>query len=136
MGPIKMANYTIQADFALPQSVETGKMGDFGLINSRYTLTVRSSNKQLRVYSWSPSDFRTYSAIDFQPEPGRWYTMKLTVRQSTIRGKLWPREQEEPQDWSVEMEDESPNLFGSPGLYGNAQESEIYVDNISVVPNP
>ena len=137
MGPINMANYTIQADFALTESA--GKMPDMGLINSRYTMTVRSSNKQLRVYSWSPSDFRSYAVVEFQPESGKWYTMKLRVEpagdRAIVRGKLWPRGQAEPSEWTVEMVDESPNLFGSPGLYGNAQESEIYVDNISVTPN-
>ena len=63
MGPTDLANYTIQADFALEQSGESGKMPDFGLINSRYTMTVRSSNKQLRLYSWSPHDYRTFAEV-------------------------------------------------------------------------
>ncbi len=163
MGSIEMANYTIQSDFALQSSIEptdltvlttqdepnkVGKMSDFGLINSRYTMTVRSSNKELRLYSWSPHDYRTYASVPFDPEPGKWYTMKLEVTptkfaaigsESTasakVRGKLWVRGEKEPDDWTVEMVDESPNLAGSPGLYGNAQEAEIYIDNVSVVAN-
>ena len=67
--------------------------------------------------------------------PGEWYTMKLQVDGSTIRGKLWVRGENEPEAWTVEMMDSSPNLFGSPGLYGNAQEAEFYIDNVSVVSN-
>ena len=140
MGPTDLANYTIQTDFALQRSEETSKMPDLGLINSRYTMTVRSSNKKLRVYSWSPHDYRTFAEVDFDPVPGKWYTMKLEVQprgeSASVRGKLWPRDETEPEAWTVEMIDPAPNLSGSPGLYGNAQEAEIYIDNLSVVPNP
>jgi len=139
MGPTDLANYTIQADFALQQSDETGKMSDLGLINSRYTMTVRSSNKKLRLYSWSPHDYRTFAEVDFDPKPGKWYTMKLQVvpqgSKASVRGKLWVRGESEPKEWTVEMVDPTPNLSGSPGMYGNAQEAEIYIDNVSVVEN-
>ncbi|MEM8947619.1 MAG: PQQ-binding-like beta-propeller repeat protein [Planctomycetota bacterium] len=139
MGPIGMAGYTMQADFALQRDADTQKMPDFGLINSRYTMTARSSNKELRIYSWSPHDYRTYASVPFEPEPGKWYTMKMRVEplgsSADVRGKLWVRGEPEPSEWTVEMLDESPNLSGSPGLYGNAQEAEIYVDNVSVVAN-
>ena len=148
MGPIDMTNYTTQADFALQKDSATQKMPDFGLINSRYTMTARSSNKELRIYSWSPHDYRAYASVPFDPEPGKWYTMKLEVRpqqfsaigskptsSAVVRGKLWERGQAEPEEWTVEMIDESPNLNGSPGMYANAQEAEISVDNLSVVAN-
>jgi hypothetical protein len=135
MGPVALSNYTIQADFALQRNAESGKMPDFGLINSRYTMTVRSSNRELRLYSWSPHEVRTFASVPFDPLPGEWYTMKLEVHRSTIRGKLWVRGEAEPAAWTVAMEDDSPNLSGSPGLYGNAQEAEIYVDNLTVVVN-
>jgi hypothetical protein len=61
--------------------------------------------------------------------------MKLQVRGSLVRGKIWPRDNTEPTEWIVEMIDPSPNISGSPGLYGNAQEAEIHLDNISVVSN-
>ena len=52
-----------------------------------------------------------------------------------LRGKVWPRDQEEPAAWTIEAVDESPNLNGSPGLYGNAKDAELYLDNIRVYPN-
>jgi len=139
MGPTDMANYTIRADFALAKSDKTGKMSDFGLINSRYTMTARSSNKKLRLYSWSPHDYRTFAEVDFDPEPGKWYTMKLCIeplgKTASVRGKLWPRGEAEPDEWTIAMTDDAPNLTGSPGFYGNAQEAEIFIDNVSVVSN-
>lgn len=153
MGQIGMSNYTVQVDFALQQAQTTEgsvgslsgagsvkpKMSDFGLINSRYTMTVRSSNKELRVYSWSASEYRTFVTVDFDPQPGKWYTMKLRVepRSDTalVQGKLWERGQPEPEAWTVEMVDPTPNFTGSPGFYGNAQEAEIFLDNLSVTAN-
>ncbi len=139
MGPTDLANYTIQADFALSRSDHTGKMSDFGLINSRYTMTVRSSNKKLRLYSWSPHDYRAFVEVDFDPEPRKWYTIKLQVKplyiMAQVRGKIWPRGDAEPEEWTIGLTDKAPNLSGSPGFYGNAQEAEIQVDNVSVIPN-
>ena len=124
---------------AIDEFSESGKMPDLGLINSRYTMTVRSSNKQLRIYSWSAHVDRTFAEAPFDPVPGKWYTMKLKVVpfyvKAQVFGKLWVRGEPEPGEWTIGMVDESPNLSGSPGLYGNAQEAEVFVDNVSVVSN-
>lgn len=137
MGPVDMANYTIQADFALNEN--EGRLPDFGLTNSRYSMTIRSMNDELRVYSWSPHEYRTFATVKFVPEPHRWYTMKMQVEpavyKAVVRGKLWPRDEKEPDQWTVEMEDDLPHLFGSPGLFGKAEVAEIYVDNIQVYSN-
>ncbi len=137
MGPVDLADYTIQADFAADQ--QNGKMPDYGLTNSRYSMTVRSSVGELRIYSWSPHDYRTHASVEFQPEPHQWYTMKMRVdpegSRATVRGKLWPRGTAEPDEWTIEMVDESPNLHGSPGLFGKAEVAEIFVDNIRVYAN-
>ncbi|MGE0609691.1 MAG: hypothetical protein AB7O62_21555, partial [Pirellulales bacterium] len=52
-----------------------------------------------------------------------------------VQGKVWPRGEEEPKAWSIEMTDAAPNRHGSPGFFGNANESEICIDNISITPN-
>jgi hypothetical protein len=52
-----------------------------------------------------------------------------------LRGKVWPRDEKEPASWTVEVVDETPNFYGSPGLYGDATLAEIYIDNIEVTPN-
>ncbi len=52
-----------------------------------------------------------------------------------VRGKLWPRGEAEPEEWIIEMVDKSPNLAGSPGLFGKSEVAEIFVDNIKVYPN-
>lgn len=137
MGPIDLNNYTIQGDVLLTEV--DGRISDVGLINSRYQLTIRGRNKKLRLDSWPPSDFRAQAQADFEPQPGTWYTMKLAVSaeadKAICRGKIWQRDASEPADWTVEMTDHAPNLQGTPGVYGNTPDAEVYLDNVRVTPN-
>jgi hypothetical protein len=137
MGPIELANYTIQGDIQLPEN--NGKISDVGLINSGYFMTIRGESNKLRIDSWPSHDFRTHQMIDAGIKPNEWYTMKLQVvpagKTATVRGKLWKRGEAEPEKWIIEMVDNAPNLHGSPGLYGHASDAEIYLDNLVVIPN-
>jgi hypothetical protein len=54
---------------------------------------------------------------------------------ATLRGKVWPRGEKEPEAWTIDAVDDVPNLQGSPGLFGQASIAEIYIDNVSVTPN-
>ena len=36
---------------------------------------------------------------------------------------------------TIELVDPLPNEKGSPGLFGNATNAELYIDNVTVVPN-
>jgi hypothetical protein len=51
-----------------------------------------------------------------------------------LQGKVWERGKPEPEAWSIEYEDYQPNRNGSPGLFGNAGNAEIFLDNITVTP--
>jgi len=139
MGPTDLSNYTIQGDVLLKKDEASGKISDVGLINGRYQLTIRGLSKKLRLDSWTTSDYRTHATVDFDPVPDTWYTLKLRVvpgeKEAKVEGKIWERGEAEPKDWTVQMVDASPNLHGTPGLYGNCPEAEIYVDNVVVTPN-
>ena len=52
-----------------------------------------------------------------------------------LKGKVWLRGQDEPGQWSIEWSDEPASTQGSPGLFGNAKDSEIFIDNVRVTPN-
>jgi hypothetical protein len=142
MGPTDLSNYTVQADVLLKSKQLTGdleRISDVGLINSRYQLTIRSLNKKLRLDSWPPSDYRTHAEAEFEPETDVWYTLKLTVQpdgqRAIVRGKIWKRGDREPDEWAVQMVDNMPNLQGTPGIYGNTPDAEVYLDNVLVTPN-
>ena len=71
-----------------------------------------------------------------------WMTSRQieAARRSIVRyvrrgGKVWIRGEDEPEAWTVEARDDAPNRAGSPGLYGNANDAEITLDNIRVFSN-
>ncbi len=137
MGPIDLSDYSVQADVLLRKVND--RMSDVGLIASGYQLTIRSGIGTSRLDSWSSNDYRTFAESEFEPKPDTWYTMKLTVEpdgdHATVRGKIWPRGDHEPNDWTIEMVDQAPNLHGTPGVFGNSPEAEIYLDNLQVKKN-
>lgn len=142
MGPTYLSNYTIQADVLLRElKVDSGesKMPEVGLIDSGYELRIRPSHNVLVLNSWVASDYRRNQQVEFRPGADKWYSMKLSVMpeddKATVRGKIWPRGEEEPASWTVEMVDSRPNLHGTPGVYGFSPDAEIYLDNLQVTPN-
>jgi hypothetical protein len=137
MGQVDLSNYTIQAD--IQGQIKDGKMPDVGLINQRYTLSLQGAAQKLHLRSWAASEHRVSALVAFDWKPNVWYTMKLTTTvvdgKAHVRGKVWPRDADEPQSWTVQIVDDSPNLQGSPGLYGNARDAEFFLDNLVVIPN-
>jgi outer membrane protein assembly factor BamB len=118
-------------------ALEQARMPDIGLIAQRYTLDLMGAAQQLQLRSWPPQVATHFSkTIPFPWEAGRWYTMILEARTrdgaAVLRGKVWPRGEPEPADWTIEAVHEDGNLRGSPGFFGNSKDSEIYVDNVRV----
>jgi hypothetical protein len=52
-----------------------------------------------------------------------------------LRGKAWPKGEPEPKEWTIEAADLTPNRQGSPGLFGNSTNAEVFIDNVVVTPN-
>lgn len=137
MGPPKFHDYTIQADVS--GAIRNGKQPDIGLIAQRYTLDLMGVRQQLQIRSWMPELGRFSKTVPFQWKYDTWYTMKFQASveegKAVLKGKVWPQGDEEPDEWSIEAVDDVPNVVGSPGLFGNAQDAEIFLDNIEVKEN-
>jgi outer membrane protein assembly factor BamB len=145
MGHPSSKDYEIQADvFAEGVQVsdaadKNSKMPDIGLICQRYRFDLMGSHQQLKLYSWIPHD-QKYFEQPFVWSADTWYTMKFRVTNETrdgvlvsvLRGKVWKRDEAEPEAWSIEWTDSPANLSGSPGLFGNAKDAEIFIDNLKV----
>jgi outer membrane protein assembly factor BamB len=137
------SGYTVEAD--LKADGEDPKGPDMGLINSGYTLELLSlgtrpglpPGPKLHVRSWQ-AGLRIAEDVEFAWDPGTWYRMKLRVEQqddmAVIRGKVWPRDGEEPSEWTISVEDPLPIREGSAGLSGYSP-SPIFFDNILVSEN-
>jgi hypothetical protein len=136
IGAPDQSDYTITGD--LMASANEEKRPDIGLINSGYTLELMGEHQLLELRSW-PSARRMYTSTPFPWEPETWYRARFEVRsddkEATLRGKVWPRDQQEPEAWSIETTDPHPIPAGSPGLSGYSPTS-IYFDNIEVTKNP
>ncbi|MFO0872276.1 MAG: PQQ-binding-like beta-propeller repeat protein, partial [Pirellulales bacterium] len=137
-GQSDMSDYTIQAD--VRGSIADNKMPDIGLIAQGYTFDMQGLAQKLFLTSWVSHDHRHFRRVDFKWEPNKWYTLKFQASnkdgKAILRGKVWPRDEKEPEGWLVELEDTRPNTHGSPGLFGNATNAEIFLDNVIVTPNP
>lgn len=137
-------DYTIEAD--LLASRVRNNLPDMGLGAHRYTLVLSGNRQELRIVCWETTPSRVDKVIPFKWQPDVWYRMKLTVEvrdgKGLVRGKVWPRGQQEPDQWSVEFADPIPTLEGSPALYGYATGiledepgAEAFYDNVRVTPN-
>lgn len=139
-------HYTIQADvYAVKGDASdadsNSALPDAGIINQRYRLDLMGASQQLMLYSWYPHDQKFFNT-PFAWTPDTWYTMKLEVTNemrdgaewSVCRGKVWKRDDAEPDAWSIEWADRPANQSGSPGLSGNVKQSEVFFDNVKVTP--
>jgi hypothetical protein len=132
LAPPGMTNYTIQAD--LMSTKVKRRRPDMGIIANRYYLDLMGRKQRLQIRSW-PAELRMMKQMDFQWDPDVWYTMKLRVDiedgKAIVKGKVWPRVEQEPETWTITAEDPIPNRHGSPGLYGDAV-TNIYYDNVKI----
>lgn len=137
MGQSDLHDYTIQCDFKA--GIMDNKIPDVGLIAQGYTFAIEGLNKRIQLNSWGSHEHRYAKEVPFILEPNDWYTIKLRAENSDgkaiLKAKVWKRNDKEPEDWIVELIDPQPNTQGSPGLFGNATNAELYLDNVSVVPN-
>lgn len=132
LGPPTMKDYQIQID--LMGTRDKRRLPDMGLIANRYTLDMQGKHQRLQIRSWA-SDLRMAKTIDFAWETDVWYTMKMKVQvldeKAVISGKIWRRDEPEPEEWTITAEDPLPNREGSPGIYGYSP-AIIYYDNLKV----
>jgi len=137
MGRTDLHDYTIQADLKATRKNE--QLPDMGLINQRYTLDLMGA-QELQLRSWtSRLQLRFAKTVPFAWEPDQWYTMKFRSEnvdgKAVLKGKVWLRGTTEPKDWTIEAADATPNVTGSPGLFGQSSVAEFYIDNVQVTPN-
>ena len=142
MGSTEFSNYTIQAD--VRGMDRRRQMGDIGIVAQRYELVLFGNHQRLELQPWQPEIQRTVKK-DYKWNPDAWYTMKLEVQsvgggRVRARGKVWPKGETEPAEWTIERIDPIGSLKGAPGLYTDAPSqagggSELYYDNIKVYRN-
>ena len=135
LGPAGMSGYTLQADAMATQRGR--RRADLGIINSGYTLDMQGNAQRIQLQSWA-AELRIDERVPYEWQPDVWYTLKLRVDiegdRALLRGKVWPRDDPEPADWTITAEDPVPVHRGSPGLIGYSPV-DIFYDNVMVMEN-
>jgi outer membrane protein assembly factor BamB len=141
-----LKDYTIEAE--MMGTRRNGNMPDMGVSANRYTLFLDGNKQWLRLTSWSALP-RVDEHIRFAWKPDVWYRMKFTAvvqdGKGVVRGKVWPRGDKEPKNWTIEFTDPVPNTAGSPALYGystgilgttpGTEGSEVLYASVTITPN-
>ncbi len=135
MGGGHLANYTVEADVLARERQR--RMGDAGVVAQRYQLVLLGDAQKIGLQSWQPATAPS-GHVSFAWKPETWYRLKLRVEKEgaavRARGKAWPTGDPEPEAWTLERLDPTPNLHGSPGIYADAP-AEVVFDNVKVTAN-
>ena len=131
------ANVTVRADVMSDGNRRT--LGAVGLVNQRYMVVIKGNYQELEV---SSNMERIKQSVPFKMKAGQWYSLETRVDMgedgsATVRAKAWPRGEEPPDDWTIEVVDPYGHDHGAPGTYGFAPQSRfrVYIDNLEVIPN-
>lgn len=137
IGDPNASNYTVQAD--VRSDGNRRGMSNVGVINQRYFIALVGNWQQIEV---SSNHERLKVGAPFKWSPNQWYRLKTRVDvnddgSGMVRAKAWPRDEKEPDAWSIEAPHENAHLKGAPGLFGFALQSmyRVYIDNVVVFPN-
>jgi outer membrane protein assembly factor BamB len=142
-GPSDLSNYTIEAEVRSKDIRRV--MSDVGIVAQRYEMVLFGNHQRLELQPWQPEVQRTVKK-ELTWAKDTWYVMKLEVQtldgsNVRARGKVWPKGQPEPAEWTIERVDPIGSLKGSPGIYADVPNadpkggSEVYYDNIKIYPN-
>jgi hypothetical protein len=142
IGMPSLTNYTIAADVMGGKAND--ELPDMGVVACRYTLMLDGNKQQLRLVSWDALP-RVDKTIRYEWKADAWYHLRLGVfpagDKAMVRGKVWEQGQDEPTAWTLELEDPTPNIEGSPALYANAtgilnnKGAEIFFDQVRIQSN-
>jgi hypothetical protein len=136
IGEPSTRNYTIEADVMSEGNKRV--MSEVGLVDQRYYIVLKGAAKQLEINS-TQELFR--HDVPFEASPNVWYHLKSRVDvapdgSGVIRAKAWKKGEPEPEKWTIEAPHQHAHEEGSPGLFAFAPQKRVYIDNITVTPNP
>jgi hypothetical protein len=137
MGHTSLQDYTIQAD--VMGALKNGKLPDIGLTAQRYTMDLMGASQQIQLRTWITQLDHFSVNQPFTWEKDTWYTMKFETSvvegKAHLRGKVWKKGDAEPAEWMIVGDPVTANVNGSPGLFGNAKDAELFYDNLTVTAN-
>jgi len=129
-----MSGYTMQVDLMSDGSRRS--LGAAGLMVQRYLIQLKGNYQQLEV---SSNMERFKETVPFRMSAGQWITLKARVDvnldgSGVVRAKAWPRDEPEPEAWTIEAQHPHAHTQGAPGYFAITPQSRfrVYLDNLSV----
>ena len=137
IGHPDLKNYTMQADVMTDGNRRI--KSDVGLVNQRYLIVLKGNANKLEV---SSNQERLKVSVPFKVKYKTWYSLKCRVDvddngTATVKAKVWPKSNDEPESWTIEVPHKKGHIQGAPGLFGFSPQSQkpVFVDNISIIPS-
>ncbi len=135
-GGVDMKDYTVEADVMTDGNRRV--LSTVGLVNQRYLISLVGNSQILEV---SSNHERVKESVKFSIKPNTWYRLKTAVEgqadgSGVVRAKAWPREQAEPEAWTIEVPVRRLHPQGAPGIFAFSPQSQkrVYLDNLKVSP--
>jgi outer membrane protein assembly factor BamB len=133
-GTSDMRDYVLEGDVMTDGNRRI--MSTVGFINQRYLIVLAGNNQILEV---SSNHDRLKQSVKFPVKPNTWYRLKTHVKAhadgtGTVLAKAWPREEDEPAEWTIEAPVKHVHAKGAPAVFAFSPQSQrrVYIDNINV----
>ncbi|MGE9266893.1 MAG: PQQ-binding-like beta-propeller repeat protein, partial [Verrucomicrobiales bacterium] len=133
-GPPDLSNYILEADVMTDGNRRV--MSNVGLVNQRYLITLVGNSKILEV---SSNHERVKESVPFPVKANTWYRLKTHVvakedGTGTVFAKAWPRGEDEPAAWTIEVPVKKAHPHGAPAIYAFSPQSlkPVFIDNIKL----
>lgn len=130
--------YTLTAD--VMTDGDRRVMSAVGVVNQRYFIVLKGNQRRLEI---SSNQERLKEGVSFTMKPGTWYRLRTQVvvqpdGSAVVSARAWPRDEEEPAEWTLQVTHPNGHTHGAPGLFGFSPQNlhSVYVDNISITRTP
>ena len=129
-----MKDYVLEADVMTDGNRRI--KSTVGLVNQRYLITLVGNQNILEV---SSNHERVKQSVPFPVKANAWYHLKTHVKANAdgtgeVRAKAWPKGEDEPAEWTINVPVKRCHPQGSPGVFAFSPQSQkrVYLDNIKI----
>ncbi|MCH7227599.1 PQQ-binding-like beta-propeller repeat protein [Haloferula sp. A504] len=133
-GAVDMNDYVLEGDVMTDGNRRI--MSTVGFVNQRYLVNLVGNSQVLEV---SSNYDRVRASTKFRIKPNTWYRLKSWVERNddgtgTVHAKAWPRDEDEPADWTLSVPVKHCHPHGAPAVFAFSPQSQkrVYIDNIKI----
>lgn len=133
-GDPEMKDYILEADVMTDGNRRV--KSTVGLVNQRYLITMVGNRNLIEVTS---NHDRLKESVSFPVKANTWYHLKTHVKANDdgsgeVRAKAWPKDEDEPADWTIKVPVKDVHPKGSAGVFAFSPQAQkrVFLDNIEI----